>query len=261
AGSDAVTLFLLPIAIARLAATGFRRGSTPAYGLIAGLLIQIPVILTSHETHWAPNIPLDFAAVFGARVALPLLVGGALSDRLWAEVGWAAPALAGAMLCGGVVWLAMTRRIRPTAWVALTFVVGSIVSAGLPIIGRYQNAMFPHGAALLGIPARYWGVPLLMLWSSVAIVVTSHGMRTWLGAQRHRLLVWATVLWLTSIVAADFVVVSGNTFRDDGLRWNEQLAAAATTCHVEKVNHVAFSVLFRKYIIVVPCDRITGGMP
>ena len=244
-----------------LVATRFRHGSLPAYGLIAGLLIQIPVILTSHETHWAPNIPLDFAAVFGARVVLPFLVGGALSDRLWADVKWAAPALAGAMLCAGIVWLALTRRIRPTAWVALIFVVGSIVFAGLPIIGRYQNAMFPRGAALLGIPARYWGAPLLMLWSSVAIVVSSRGVRTWLGAQHHRVLVWATVLWLTSILAADFVVVSGNPFRDDGLRWNEQLAAAATTCHVEKVDHVAFSVLFRKYIIVVPCDRITSTMP
>jgi hypothetical protein len=261
AGSDAITLFLLPIAIARLVATRFRRGSLPAYGLIGGLLIQIPVILTSHETHWAPNIPLDFAAVFGARVALPFLVGGVLSDRLWADVGWAAPALAGAMLCAGVVWLALTRRIRPIAWVALIFVGGSIVFAGLPIIGRFQNVMLPHGVALLGIPARYWGAPLLMLWSAVAIVVTSRGVRTWLGAQHHRVLVWATVVWLTSIVAADFVVVSGNTFRDDGLRWSEQLAAAATTCHVERVSHVAFSVLFRKYIIVVPCDRITGAVP
>jgi hypothetical protein len=184
-----------------------------------------------------------------------------LSDRLWADINWAAPALAGAILSAGIVWLALTRRIRPTAWLALLFVVGSIVFAGLPIVGRFENAMLPRGVALLGIPARYWGVPLLMLWSGVAIVVTSHGVRTWLGAQHHRVLVWATVLWLTSIVAADFVVVSGNPFRDDGMRWNEQLAAAATTCHVERVNHVAFSVLFRKYIIVVPCDRITGAAP
>jgi hypothetical protein len=92
-------------------------------------------------------------------------------------------------------------------------------------------------------------------------VVSSHGVRTWLGVQRHRVLVWATVLWLASIVAADFVVVSGNPFRDDGLRWNEQLATAATTCRVDRANHVAFSVLFRKYIIVVPCDRITSAMP
>jgi hypothetical protein len=26
-----------------------------------------------------------------------------------------------------------------------------------------------------------------------------------------------------------------------------------------RVNHVAFSVLFRKHIIVLPCDRITGS--
>ena len=261
ASSDAVTLFLLPIAIARLVATRFRGESIPAYGLIAGLLLQIPVILTSRETYWAPNIPLDFVAVFGARVALPFIVGGALSDRLWADIAWVAPALAGAILCAGIVWLALTRRISSAAWVALIFVVVAIVLAGLPIIGRYEDAMFPRGVALLGIPARYWGVPLLMLWSSVAIVVSSDGVRTWIGAQRHRVLVWATVVWLAGILGADFVVVSGNPFRDDGLRWNEQLATAARTCRVEGGNNVAFRVLFRKYIIVVPCDRISGATP
>ncbi len=261
AGSDAATLFLLPIAIARLVATRFGRGSSPAYALIAGLLIQLPVILTSHEANWAPNIPLDFAAVFGARVALPFLVGGVLSDRLWADISWAAPVIAGLLLCAGAVGVAVTRRIRPSAWVALIFVAGSIVFAGLPIIARFQPPMLPHGAALLGIPARYWGAPLLMLWSSVAIVVTSRGVRTWLGTRNRSLLVWGTALWLSGIVAADFVVVSGNAFRDDGLRWNAQLAAAATTCRVEQLNHVAFSVLFRKYIIVVPCDRIAGDAP
>jgi hypothetical protein len=261
AGSDAITLFLLPIAIARLVAVRFRRGSAPAFGLVAGLLIQAPVILTSHEFHWAPNIPLDFAAVFGARVALPFLVGGVLSNRLWSDIGWMAPAVAGSILCTGVVWLALARRIRPTAWVALFFVVGAIVFAALPIVGRWEQIMFPQSSASLGIPARYWGVPLLMLWSSVAITVTSRGAQTWLGARHHRVLVWATVMWLTCILAADFVIVSGNSFRDDGLRWNKQLSAAATTCHLHHLNHVAFSVLFRKYIIVVPCDRVIGAKP
>jgi hypothetical protein len=93
AASDAITLFLLPIAIARLLVTRFGRGSAPAFALIAGLLIQLPVIVTSHDTHWAPNIPLDFAAVFSTRVALPFLVGGLLSNRLWADISWIAPAV------------------------------------------------------------------------------------------------------------------------------------------------------------------------
>jgi hypothetical protein len=259
AASDAITLFLLPIAIARLLVTRFGRGSAPAFALIAGLLIQLPVIVTSHDTHWAPNIPLDFAAVFSTRVALPFLVGGLLSNRLWADISWIAPAVAGLILCAGIVWLTFTRRIGPVAWVALIFIAGAIVFAGLPIIDRWEMAMYPKAGALLEIPARYWGVPLLMLWSSVAIVVTSDTVRTWLGTQHHRILVRVTVVWLTCILAADFVVIGGNPFRDDGLRWNQQLASAATTCHVHRVNHVAFSVLFRKYIIVLPCDRITGS--
>ncbi len=261
ASSDPITLFVLPIAIARLLLTGFRRGSGPAYGLIAGLLIQVPVIVTSREVTWAPNIPLDFAAVFGGRVALPFLVGGMLSSRLWADFRWAAIAFAALILLAGCAGVAFTRRLRRTAWVALVFVAGAIVFAGLPIIGRWETIMFPHRASLLGIPARYWGAPLLMLWSSVAIVVGSSDVRMWLGDQYQRILVGITVVWLAFILSADFVVVSGNPFRDYGPRWDAQLRSAAISCTTDRLSHVSLSLLFRKYIIVVPCDRITEAAP
>ena len=122
--------------------------------------------------------------------------------------------------------------------------------------------MFPHSASLLGIPARYWGAPLLMLWSSVAIVVGSSDVRMWLGGDEYqRILVGITVVWLAFILAADFVVVSGNPFRDYGPRWDAQLRSAAISCATDKLSHVSLSLLFRKYIIVVPCDRITEAAP
>ena len=88
-------------------------------------------------------------------------------------------------------------------------------------------------------------------------MVGSSDVRMWLGDQYQRILVGITVVWLAFILSADFVVVSGNPFRDYGPRWDAQLRSAAISCATDRLSHVSLSLLFRKYIIVVPCDRIT----
>jgi hypothetical protein len=72
---------------------------------------------------------------------------------------------------------------------------------------------------------------------------------------------WAAAILGVGSALVVSLLVSGSPFRDYGPRWDAQLRSAAISCATDRLSHVSLSLLFRKYIIVVPCDRITEAAP
>jgi hypothetical protein len=257
ATSDPVLALLLPLALCRLVAVKRWQEAGPVAALVAGLAIQAPVILPVTAHSGGPSLH-ELAGVLASHVALPFLAGGSLGGRLWDLYGWAAPILASIVVLGAVVLLLLPRRLRIDGVAALAFVGYAAVLTAAPVWWRWGPVFNPVPHGLIGIPARYYAWPLLVLWSAVLVVAASDRVQLRLGQARTTAVQTGVTLWLVALCAADFALPN-NTFRNDGPFWDREVTTAAASCRTTHAAAVRISPPpAADYAFTIPCRRLVG---
>jgi hypothetical protein len=203
------------------------RDSIVVASLVAGLLVQLPVIAGFHAGAAVHPSTADLSRVVAGRVLLPLVAGDTIGQRLWNSFGWASAIAATVVVVAAGLCLLGSRRLCAEAFVAggLAVLATAFVVAEMWV--RWNPVFLPLPAGSVETGARYWTVPSLLLWSATFVAVGSVNFRQVLGRAAT---VWrvGVLLWVAVLCAADFIAL--NPGRDGGPFWNDQIAAATRAC-------------------------------
>jgi hypothetical protein len=263
ATSDPLVAIFLPIALLRLLAVP-KPEIGPVFALVGGLVIQgiafvDPLrIVLSPPAQGIPS-PLDLARIFGAHVLVPFFFGGTLGNALFGTFDYKLVALLALAPLIGIAYLIARRAYRFEGWLVLGFCAVAMAFMIIPVYQRWGSQFNIVPYHLIGVPARYWTVPLLCLWSGVAVVVGS--LRS--HALSHRAITVAVIgafsIWFGAVALSDYGI--HNAYRDAGPFWNQQMAAATTFCESAPTGSAATFLPPPRLVFgfSIPCARVVSG--
>ena len=178
ATSSSLALLFAPLFAARVFVVPRRlrdQAATVGWGL--GSLVQVLVILTSHQSRLRPHNPVNAALFYAHEVLLPAL-GWHISWHLRDIMGLtAATALVGGLIIIVLAWAVATQPGRCRVFVITAVATGLVFTAvtsafawGGP--GQRVTVRFEHGA-------RYSTVPILLLDAALIVAADAYARRWW----------------------------------------------------------------------------------
>ena len=178
AASSSLGLLFAPLFAARAAAVprGLREHAATA-GWVAGSVLQVAVIVTSHQSRLRPRNPVNAALFYAHDVLLPAL-GWHLSWHLRDLLG-----LTGATaLAGGVITVVLALVVVTQDRRCRVFVV-TAVATGL-VFAAFTSAFAWNGAGLavtvaVEHGARYSALPILLLDAALIVAADAYARRWW----------------------------------------------------------------------------------
>jgi hypothetical protein len=246
AASTPVVLVYAPIAAARVLALPRLRENAPTLGLIAGLAVQVPVMLVaSGGGSTYPESTSHIASLFALRVGFGSLGGVTLTVDLIAHAATLGVVL-GALLLAAVGLIALLRgstRVR-------LFALAALASA----TGMFAFELWYRGAGLWmnGRPAIYGGryvqTPVLLLLSVMILGAASARM----SFRRRELAVGLCVL--SACLAAGWVVdFRAANWRSAGPSWPNQVKRAARACRAPAQRAEILPIAPAGWSVRLPC--------
>ncbi len=190
AASTSLALLFVPFFVARAITVPRRvREHAATIGWAAGSVLQLAVVLSSHQSRFLPHNPYHAVLFYLHDVLLPAL-GWHLSWHLRDAIGLTA----GSVLVGGLIAIALLAGLALKDRRCTVFVV-TAVGTGLVLAG-FTSVLAWGGAALpitVGTEhgARYSTVPILLLIAALVVVADTCARRWW---PRPRAVVAVTVL-------------------------------------------------------------------
>jgi len=196
AASSSLGLLFAPLFAARAAVVPRRlREHAATAGWAAGSLLQVGVIVTSHQSRLRPHNPVDAVLYYAHDVLLPAL-GWHLSWHLRDLVGLTgATALAGGLVFVVLAAAAITQPGRCRVFVVTAVATGLVFTAVTSVLawggpGQQLTVRVEHGA-------RYATVPILLLDAALIVAADAYARRWW---PRPRAV--AAVVVLVAVLAA-----------------------------------------------------------
>lgn len=199
AASSSLALLYAPLFVARAAVVPRRlREHAATAGWAAGSLLQVAVILTSHQSRLRPHDPVNAVLYYTHDVLLPAL-GWHISWHLRDVLGLAgATALAGGVIAVVLAAVIATQPGRCRVFVVTAVVTGLVFTAVTSAfawggVGQRVTIRAEHGA-------RYSTVPILLLDAALIVAADAYARRWW---PRPRTVV--AVAALIAVLAAGWV--------------------------------------------------------
>lgn len=178
AASSSLALVFLPLFAARAIAVPRRlREHAATVGWALGCLLQVAVIVASHQSRYSPRNPFNAVLFYAHQVLLPAL-GWHLSWHLRDALGLTgASALVGAVIAV-VLAAGLVTQARPCKVFVVTAVLTGLVLAGLGALLAWGGPGLP---VALGVEhgARYTTVPILLLDAALIVVADAYAGRWW----------------------------------------------------------------------------------
>jgi len=178
AASTSLALLYAPLFAARAAVVPRRlREHAATAGWAAGSLLQVAVIMTSHQSRFRPRDPVNAVLFYGHEVLLPAL-GWHLSWHLRDLAG-----LTGATaLTGGFIAVVLAAVIVTQPGRCRVFVVTAVVTG---IVFMAVTSAIAWNGPRLGVTvrvehgARYATVPILLLDAALIVAADAYARRWW----------------------------------------------------------------------------------
>jgi hypothetical protein len=178
ATSSSLALLFAPLFAARALVVPRRpreQAATVGWGL--GSLVQVLVIVTSHQSRLRPHNPLDAVQFYSREVLLPAL-GWHISWHLRDIMGLtAATLLVGGLIAIVLAWAVATQPGRCRVFVITAVATGLVFTAVTSALawggpGQRVTIRFEHGA-------RYSTVPILLLDAALIVAADAYARRWW----------------------------------------------------------------------------------
>ena len=178
ATASSLALLFVPLLAARAIAVPRRpREHAVTAGYLAGLLLQLGVIATSHLSRLRPHNPVNAVLYYAHEVLLPAL-GWHISWHLRDLLGWnGATALVGGLILIVLAAAAITQPGRCRVFVVAAVAYGLLFTAVTSALawggpGQRVTVRFEHGA-------RYSTVPILLLDAALIVAADAYARRWW----------------------------------------------------------------------------------
>ena len=249
------SVLLAPLALARFGRPRELRTVVPSGVFVVAIGAQLAVIASVVDAGTGlVGAPAEtIARAYGQRVLATAVTGHQLSARLWDLAGWAWPLAAGVvvvtLLAYGSTRVGWGRRA--VALLACAYSGIFLVSA-VYWRGTAQALVWPTGAAN-GAADRYQIIPVLLLWSALAVVLGSRRDR---GAPLFDRLVPA----LTVAAAAVMIMSSLRvTTPRDGPSWDEGVEQGRTVCEHRDLDRYEVEIDPGGWAAPIPCDRLSDA--
>ncbi|MBW3562337.1 MAG: hypothetical protein KY437_07560 [Actinobacteria bacterium] len=248
------SVLLAPLALARFGRPRDPRTVIPsgAYVLAIGAQLAVIASVVDAGTGLVGAPAETIAHAYGQRVLATVVAGHQLSARVWDLAGWAWPVAAGvsvaALLAYGFTRVGWPRRA--VALLACAYSGVFLVSA-VYWRGTAQALVWPPGAAN-GAADRYQIIPVLLLWSALAVVLGSH--------RDPDFRLFDRLLPALTVGAATVMVVSSLrvTTPRDGPSWDAGVERGRTVCAHRSLNRYEVEIDPGGWAAPIPCDRLSG---
>ena len=243
AASTPVAAFYLPIVAARWVALPRLREQAAAVGLITGLALQLPAIITAPSGGSVyPHSTSHIASLFLLRVATGSLAGVAGVNALVAHASTIGIVLGIVLLVatGGLVVVCRSLQVRLFAAAAL---YACVVLFAFELWYRGAGLWMNGEPAIYG--GRYAAVPLLLLLSLLVMLAGR-----W--ASRGKLAL-GTVLLAACLVPAWAIDFQTANWRAAGPDWPADVAAARAQCPSSGLGTIRIPTAPAGWSVLVPC--------
>lgn len=262
ATSDPLVAILVPLALLRLLAVP-KQEIGPVLALLGGLLIQAVAfvdpaqVVLAGPAQGTPS-PLDLARVFGVHVLTSFFLGGTLGNDLFGAFGYKLVGLLTLVALAGLVCLMLRKSLQFERRLVLGLSALAIAFTIIPVYIRWGSQFDINPYHLIGVPARYWTVPLLCLWAAVAVVVGSQRFRDLVRPSVGMAAIGALSVWFVVLALSDYGI--HNMYRDVGPFWNQEMAAAITFCESARTGSNATFLPPPKLVFGfnIPCSRVVS---
>jgi hypothetical protein len=246
--SEIVGFIYAPLLLIRVAALPRWREHAVTAGWLAGLLVQVPVVLSSYgERIGAMATPGQAVAFYFHQVVLRAL-GWRLSVHLVAIAGYnGATVIVGAALAAGIGWALATgdRAVRMFTVVAL--VTGLVQTIFVATVARYVVYQVPTPVFLSA--ARYSTIPVMLI-DAIAIVAVDAYIR------RRGAAPLAAACVLTCVLAFGWVTdFRYPTTRSDHPRWQPYAHSLLRACAHSKTGSIDI-LRWGGHPVPVECSRL-----
>jgi hypothetical protein len=179
ASSEILAVVYAPLVLLRLVALPRWREHAVTAGWLAGLLVQMPVVLESYARH-TPAPPQPSQARPVARVLLPprcaARLGWRVSVRLVQIAGLnGATVIVCAILVAGLCWALVTGSRQSRVFIAVALIMGFMQSVAaatvVPLVIRQQYQAYFEGGS------RYAAMPIMAMTAAAAVAVDARQRR------------------------------------------------------------------------------------
>jgi hypothetical protein len=200
--------------------------------LVAALCLQEWVHLHQEMLRLTHTVPGSIPEIFGLRVLLNALVGDRYLGSVYDALGPAAIVAATALLAAVVIGLA--RRSRgPSILYAVVFFLGAAIMTGTELALRGTGGYLTRDPFDV-FPSRYFIVPIIFLWSGIAVLVDGRRIRPNDGAStripRTELGRWGAAVLAVVVLGEVIVGYSTRTIRTHHTTWSSNLRYMEAAC-------------------------------
>ncbi len=253
-GTEPLVALLLPLAAARVLVvrTDLRQGA-PVIGLLLGLAYQgIGIIKASGgPSTFAMASTHGVLRALGIRVGWGWLSGNDLSNHMLTSSKAVLWQVTGYLVLAGVVGVALILRHRATSFFVVTAVGFAVITFVVPVFVRGSGPNLVTGPLYVG--SRYSATPILLIWSAVVVVAVRLSQVAPRPVIRYVPAV-ACLLLLVPVWVLDFRTAN---LRTPGPPWNEQVAAATTTCRSHPEGQAIMQTSPPGWEVVLPCRYVS----
>jgi hypothetical protein len=225
--SQFVAILLAPLVLARLIALPRLSEHAPSLGWLAGLAMQVPVLLRKQPAQLRGS-PVPALGFYADHVLTGVVAGWHLARGLAVEVGSAGAAtIAGCIVAAVAAWALIRGDGRVRRFVVVAMALGLAVAV-IPAMSRVWVAHLPSSASWLP-GARYTAVPILLIVSAGIVAVDACLRRTGMRreAAAHAMAVVLLVVVLGAGWVADFRY---HTTRSDSRPWSAAVSSFDQSC-------------------------------
>ncbi len=248
-GSDPLVGLLVPLALVRIFALGWKEEAAPlGLGLGLGLVYQvIGAFQPGHQSAFTNASTYGVPQAVGDRLGLGWIGGARISDYFVTSSNWFWPVL-GALLLVAVLAVAVVLRQRRLLVFVITALSFSVLLLAVPVSVRGV------GAAMVGrnvfYAGRYVATPILLVWSAVIAEATSVPSETRLARHIGVVLCCACLI---PVWVVDFRTANG---RSDGPPWGGEVAHARVACRGRSAGTEVLKISPLGWSAVVPCSDL-----
>jgi hypothetical protein len=243
-----VVALLVPVAVVVAVLRRKRADFVVVASCVVALGVQLVAIHAAGPAASLPSSRRDLPVAYGVRVLGSLVFGERWLDVLWLHLdAWLAVAALAVVVA--VLLLAVPWRIaRERQWFAAIAIGGSVALFVVPVFVRGTLIIQLTSGEFTGAGSRYVYVPVVVLFSGLAVLVD--------GSRRR---------WLVGAVAAQAIALMVICFglaslRSAGPTWSSQLPSARSRCAVTTSAQTAQPVPITPgggdWTVVVPCQRL-----
>jgi hypothetical protein len=246
-----VVALLVPVGVVVVVVRRKRADIVVLASCVAALAVQLLAIEAAGPAASLPSSRRDLPVAYGVRVLGSLVFGERWLDVLWFHLdAWlavAATAIVVAVLLLAVPW----RVARDRQWFAVVAIVASVVLFVVPVFVRGTLIIRLTSGEFTGAGSRYVYLPVLVLFSGLAVLVD--------GSSRR---------WLRYAVGAQAIALMVICFglaslRSTGPTWSSQLPPARARCATAPSESTTVSVPITPdggdWVVAVPCERLVSN--